>query len=270
MPPSDVYARMVGRNERERDADILAAPELVVRVEEMEREADNGGLGSKRNIALIEIQPDPEDFLAVVRAHGDSAHIAHGGGVRTGNGACQSETGDLLALRKRLQIALLLLVGAEMFDQFARAERVRHHDHDGGVRVARGNLAQDHGLSLGRKTEPAMLLGNQHAEEALVADELQDVLGDAVAVVPDFPVVQLLAQLLGLVVEEALLLRRQHDRIDGAQLAPVGAAGEKLRVEALRPSVERFLFGFRNRRKNALNRFEGRACDDRAPDGPKR
>ena len=38
-----------------------------------------------------------------------------------------------------------------------------------------------------------MLLGNQHAEKTLVADELQDVLGDAVAVVPDFPVVQLFA-----------------------------------------------------------------------------
>ena len=69
---------------------------------------------------------------------------------------------------------------------------------------------------------------------------------------------------------KSVLLRRQDDGIDGAQLAPAGAAGEKLRVEALRPSVERFLFGFRNRRKNSLNRFEGRACDDRTPDGPKR
>src|SRR6478672_9312739 len=117
MPPSDVDARMVGRNERERDADVLAAPELVVRVEEIEREADKGGLRSKRDIALIEIQPDPENFLAVMRADGDRAHIAHGGGVRAGNRACQSETGDLLALRKRLQIALLLLVRAEKFDQ---------------------------------------------------------------------------------------------------------------------------------------------------------
>ena len=121
---------MVGGNERERDADVLAAPELVIRVQEMEREADKGGLGSKGNIALIEIQPDPEDFLAVMGAHGDDAHIAHRGGVRAGNRACQSETGDLLALRKRLQIAFLLLVGAESFDQFARAERIRHHDHD--------------------------------------------------------------------------------------------------------------------------------------------
>ena len=130
MPPPDVHAGVVGRNERQRDADILAAPELVLGVEEMERQADDRGLGSKRNIALIEVQPDTEDFLALVSAHGDSAHIAHGGGVRTGNRACQSETGDLLALGKRLQIALLLLFGAELFDQFARAERVRHHDND--------------------------------------------------------------------------------------------------------------------------------------------
>ena len=61
-------------------------------------------------------------------------------------------------------------------------------------------------MGLRRKTEPAMLLGNQHAEETLVADELQDILGDAVPVVPDFPVVQLLAQFLGLIVEKALLL----------------------------------------------------------------
>jgi hypothetical protein len=33
MPASDLDARMVGRNEGERDADVLAAAEMVVGVE---------------------------------------------------------------------------------------------------------------------------------------------------------------------------------------------------------------------------------------------
>ena len=130
----------------------LPLPSRVFRVEQMEGEAQQRGLRRQRDIALVPADADADDLLAVVHALLDIAHVAHAGGVGAGEGAGQREAGDLPALRQRLQILLLLRVRAEFLDQLAGPERVRHHDHDGGVRVARGDLAQDDRLRLARET----------------------------------------------------------------------------------------------------------------------
>ena len=53
-----------------------------------------------------------------------------------------------------------------------------------------------------------MLLGDEHAEEALIADEAPDVLGHVVQLMADAPVVELAAKLVGRAVEEGALFRR--------------------------------------------------------------
>ena len=110
-----------------------------------------------------------------------------------------------------------------------------------------------------------MLLGDEHAEEALLAHEIPDVLGDIVLIVPDFPVVEHLAKLLGLVVDEALLLFGEHHGGHGAQLLPIGAAGEQLGVEAQRARVDGLLLGLGDRRQDALHQAEDGVRQEHAP-----
>ena len=66
MPPPDLDAGMVGRNQRERDADILAAAEMIVGIEQAEGEAEQRGLGRERDVALVPGEPDAERVLAVM------------------------------------------------------------------------------------------------------------------------------------------------------------------------------------------------------------
>ena len=112
-----------------------------------------------------------------------------------------------------------------------------------------------------------MLLGDEHAEEALLAHEIPDVLGDVVLIVPDFPVVEHLAKLFGLVIEEALFFFGERHGRHGAQLLPIGAAGEQLGVEAERACVDGLLLGLGDRRQHALHHAEDRVRHEHAPRG---
>ena len=47
MPPADLDAGMIGRDQRERDADVLAAAEMVVGIEQAEGEAEQRRLGRR-------------------------------------------------------------------------------------------------------------------------------------------------------------------------------------------------------------------------------
>ncbi len=137
MPPADLDAWMAGRNERERNADVLAAPEQVLRIEQAEGEPEQRRLGRERDVALVPAELDAERLLALVQAAGDDADVAHRGGVRAGERAGQSEAGNLLAACETRQEVRLLRVGAVFLDQLAWPERVRHHDDGDAVGAAR-------------------------------------------------------------------------------------------------------------------------------------
>ena len=162
----------------------------------------------------------------------DDADVAHGRGIRARGRAGQREARDLVAPGEPRQVVFLLVLGAVLLDQLAGAERVRHHDDGDDVGRARGDLADDQRLRLRREAEPAMLLGDQHAEEAVLLQEVPDGLRHLAVRMAHLPVVDHAAELLRRPVEEGLLLRCQHDRRDRTQLVPVGRAGEQLRVEA--------------------------------------
>src|SRR5262249_36787071 len=125
------------------DADVLALAEQVLLVEEMKGKAEQRRLGRKSDVALVPADPDADDLFAFETASRHIAHVAHGGRVRSGKGTCQRKARDLLTFGEPVKILMLLCVGAELFNQLARSERIGHHHDDGGVRVTRGDLAKD-------------------------------------------------------------------------------------------------------------------------------
>jgi hypothetical protein len=97
-------------------------------------------------------------------------------------------------------------VGRAVFlDQLAGAQRVRNHHQGAHVGRARGDLAEHQRLRLRREAQASVLLGDQHAEEAVLLDELPDRFGDLMLVVADRPIVDHPAQLGGRAVEEGFL-----------------------------------------------------------------
>ena len=101
-----------------------------------------------------------------------------------------------------------------------------------------------------------MLLGDEHAEEAFFAHEIPDMCRNLVLIVPDFPIVEHLAKLLSLVAEEALLFFRERYRRHGAELFPIGAAGEEFGVEADGAGLDGLLLGLGDGGQDALDHAE--------------
>ncbi len=266
MTAADVYAFVIGRDDGERDADILALAEEVARIEQAEGDADQRRVGSERDIALVPRQADAQRLPALVALLHDRADVAHGGGIRARGRSGEGEAGDLVALGEPRQVIVLLLLGAVLLDELARPKRVGHHDDRDDVRRARGDLAEDQRLRLGREAQAAVLLGDQHAEEAMALDERPDLLRDLALVVAHLPIVDHPAELIGRPVEERLLLFRERDGRDRAQSGPIGAAGKKLRVEADRAGVERLLLGGGHPGQDLLDHAEGRRHQHGAAD----
>ena len=105
-----------------------------------------------------------------------------------------------------------------------------------------------------------MLLGDEHAEEAVVADELPDVVRHVVQFMTDAPVVEPLAELGGRPVEKSALLGGERDGGDAAQLRPVRLAGEQLGVPTDGARLERLTFGLGDGRHRAFQARDRRAA----------
>ena len=115
------------RHQCERDADIVALADQMIGIVQLECEAKHGRDRAERDVALVPVEPDAEHLLPVKRAAADDAGIDHRGGVGARFRAGQAEAGNFFAARQPRQPIILLRLGAELQQQFARAERVRHH-----------------------------------------------------------------------------------------------------------------------------------------------
>jgi hypothetical protein len=73
-------------------------PRSVVRIEQPESEADDGGDRGQRDVALGEIQPQPDDLAALPFAPANHAGVGQGGGIGAGPGAGEREAGNLAAV----------------------------------------------------------------------------------------------------------------------------------------------------------------------------
>ena len=267
VPAADIEARMIARDQRQRNADIRAATEQVVGVLEQERQAHQRGNRRQGNVALVKAQRHAERFLAFPHALGHHADIAHATGVGARMHARQRKAGHFKPARQPAEVFFLLLRRAVFFQQLARPERIGHHHRDTRRHRAAGDLGDDHRLRLRREAQAAMLLGNQHAQEAFVLEVLPELGRQVRAIVADIPVVDHLAGGFGLVVQERLFIGRQRQRPYGAQLAPVGPAGKQLGIPAHRAGIERFLFGAAHLGQDGFDRAIDRGDQHRHADG---
>ena len=101
----------------------------------------------------------------------------------------------------------------------------------------------------------------------MLLDEAPDLLGDLFVLMADHPVVDHPAQLMRRPFQERLLLLRQRDRRDGAQLLPIWLAREQLRIEADGSGVQGFLLRGRHPGEDALDLVEERRDQRDAPQG---
>ena len=240
-------------------------PRMFSGSHEPEGEADQRRLRTQRDVALLPREADADHLLALVLPARDVSDVAHGGGVRTRCRTGERKARNLQAFGEAWQVMFLLFGRAVFLDQLARAQRVRHHDDGAHVRRSGGDPSQDQRLRLSRKAKTAMLFRDEHAEKAVLLGKIPDFLRDVLVAVPDRPVVGEAAEFVGWPVEERLLFLGQGDGRHGAQLVPVGLAGEQLGVEADGASIERLLLGSRYPGEYALDLSVERLDQDCPP-----
>ena len=121
MAAADADAGQMGRHQRERDADIVALADQVVGIVQLEGKSEHGRDRPERDVALVPIEPDAQHLAALECAAADHAGVDHRGGVGAGFRAGEAEAGNFLAAREPRQPVILLLLGAELQQQLARA-----------------------------------------------------------------------------------------------------------------------------------------------------
>ena len=239
----------------------------MVGVVGLEGKAEQGRDRAERDVALVPVEPQPEHLASLEFAFADDAAVDHRGGVGAGFRTGQAKAGNLAAVGQPRQPGLLLLPGAEAHQQFAGAERIRHHHgHRGGQR-ARRNLAYHFGMRVGREAEPAIFVRDDHAEELVLLDEVPGLRRKVAPFPVDLPVVEHGTELVDRAVEKGLLFRRQGRRRIGKQLRPVGIAGEQIGVPPDIAGLQRFALGVRHRRQHAARPGEDRLGDEIAAEG---
>ncbi|MNK40856.1 hypothetical protein D3C87_595100 [compost metagenome] len=230
MTPADLHAGRLGGHQRHGDADIPWLAQNAFRIRHLERQAQHGGHGPQRDVALVPVQPDADQLTAIDHLPAHDAGVHHGCRIRPGLGAGQSETRHLAAVRQPGQPVIALGGRAELHQQFARPQRVRDHDGDARRDRIRGNAAHHLGMGIGGKSQPAIAARDDHAEKALRLEKGPDVRRQVPPVPGDVPFVQHAAQLRHRAIDEALLVRSQRGGRHAEQLAPIGVAGEQIRI----------------------------------------
>ena len=95
---------------------------------ELEREAEHRGDRRERDVALVPVQANADDLLALPRAFADDPVVDECGRVGADARRREREARHFFAAREAGQPTLLLLLGAVVQQELGRAERVRHAD----------------------------------------------------------------------------------------------------------------------------------------------
>ena len=98
MPAADLDALVLGRDQRQRDADMLDFAEQMVGIVQVEGEAEQRRDGRQRDVALVPAELHAKRLLALIHVVADDADVAHTGGVRPGMRAGEREARHFLAL----------------------------------------------------------------------------------------------------------------------------------------------------------------------------
>ncbi len=261
MAAADVHARMTGRNQCQRDADVFLAAQQTARIMKLEGQTENRRYRTEGDVALLPCEPNAQDFPAFVHAIAHHSIVGYRAGVGTGVRAGKREARHFEALRQPWQVVVLLLFGTVMQKQFGGPERIRHHNRNARGGVACGKLLNHLRVRVCGKSQAAVLAWNDHAEEAPVLDELPDFRRQIVQLMGDLPVVADAAQLLHRTVQESLLVRGQARLRRPEQLVPVRFTAEQFAVPPNRSGIKRLLFRLRNLRQRLAEPVEQRIAD---------
>ena len=262
MPAADLDARQMGRDQRHRYAELFLWACEMIGVIGLERQAQQRRDGTERDVALVPVQLQPQHLAAFKIALADDAGVDHRGGIGAGLRAGEAEAGNVAAIGEPRQPFFLLLPGAEAHQQFAGAERVRHHHGDGCGQRARRQFSHHFGMRIRREAEPAELLRDDHAEEFFALDEVPGLLRQVAPFPIDLPLVEHPAELVDRAVEKRSLLVRQRGLRVSQKLRPVGMAGEEVGVPPDVAGLQRLALGLRHGRQHALCPGEDRFCDE--------
>ena len=101
-------------HQRQADAEVLGIAKQAIRIVQTEGNADNRRAGRQRDVALIEIQADSEDFLAFVFILADEAQIRDGSSIGSCGRSGQAKTGNVLAAGQAGQKVIFLIIGSVM------------------------------------------------------------------------------------------------------------------------------------------------------------
>jgi len=231
-------------------------------IDGLEGEADDGRDRRQRDVALVEIDDEAAHEAAVDLALGEHADVGNRGGVGAGIGRGEGEAGQLAAVGQARQVVLLLRIGAVAKQQLGRTERVGDHHGDRGRDVDGGDARHHRGMGEVAEAQAAVLLGNDHAEEPALADELPG-LGRQIVRLVDGMLVEHRVQGRHLGLEKGLLVGGQASGTARAQGVEVGPAGEQLALEAHRAGLERRPLGVAHGRQGLGERRHGGTADQR-------
>ena len=262
MAAADVHARMLGRDERARDAGFLVGTEQAIRIDCTEGQSQHRRDGAERDVALAPCHAKAKGLAAFVHAAADHAHIGNGGGIGAGIRVGQRKAGDFFPACEARQVMVLLRFGAVVQKQLGGAQRVGHHDRHGCSGAARRQLHDDLRVRIRREALAAVFLRDDHAEEARALG-ISPRLGRQV--LPDlrtFPIVGKVAKLFSFDVEEGLLFRRQTGRRGRQQTRPVRPAGEQFGIPPDRAGFNGVALRLRHLRHDLAEHRQHRARDE--------
>ncbi len=221
----------------------------MIGVVQTESEADDRRHRRQRDVAFAPVQTHAEHPLSAKLTVRDDTGALGGGGIAAGLRAGQSEAWNFLARCQSRQVTAFLLFGPVMQQQLRRPERIRHHDGDAGNQAAAGDLGDDGRVRLRRETQAAVVLGDDHAEEAVLFEKRPD-LRWQLARLHDFPFFEHAAELLDRPGEKIFFFSRQGLCLKGKQRTPTRTPGEQLPVPPHGAGLKRYAFGVTEARQD--------------------
>jgi hypothetical protein len=100
VPPADLDARQLRRDQRGRNAMLILVADQVFGVIELEGQAEHGRDRRERDVAFVPVEPDADDFAAFVLAAADDAGVGNRRRIRADARRGQRKAGYLVAVRE--------------------------------------------------------------------------------------------------------------------------------------------------------------------------
>ena len=250
MPVTDPDAGRVARYQRAGNAQFFLVAQQAIGIACLECEAEYGAGRTQRDIAFRPVDIEAQDFAAFMFTLADDPVIGHRAGIGTGIRAGQGKRRYFLTLGEAREVVIFLLVRAVMHQQFARAQRVGHHDGDPGGQAAAGDFHDHFRLRPGRKLQAAVFFRDDHAEKLVFPDAVPGFFRQIVQIIVDMPVIQGCTKFCDRPFDESLFFVAEFRYRNIQQFLPVWLATEQIAIPPDGTGVYGFFFRAGHWRQN--------------------